>query len=240
MKVESSKVQQPLRAKASPPLKSKAQIRIEVWSDFVCPFCYLEEPVLNRIAQTYGDSVIVDWKAFELRPEPVPTLDPDGEYLHAIWNRAVYPMAHLRGMKLRLPPLQPRSQRAFEAAEFARAQGRFDEMRAALFQAFFQEGRDLASLSVLTQIGVSVGLDPLRLLSALQTGRYAPKVSEDEQLGREGGITGVPTMVFSRPGNELFEFPTVISGAQPYEFLRSTVEEVLHAPPDEHFPDKAG
>jgi DSBA-like thioredoxin domain len=55
--------------------------RIVVWSDYVCPFCYLEEPVLERIRQA-----------------PVPTLDPNGEYLHSIWNRVVYPMARERGM----------------------------------------------------------------------------------------------------------------------------------------------
>ena len=68
-----------------------AQIRIDVWSDYVCPFCYLEQPVLRRIARQYQGKVVLEWRAFELRPEPVPTLDPDCEYLHAIWNRAVYP-----------------------------------------------------------------------------------------------------------------------------------------------------
>ena len=136
-----------------------AQIRIDVWSDYVCPFCYLEQPVLRRIARQYQGKVVLEWRAFELRPEPVPTLDPDCEYLHAIWNRAVYPMAHTRGMKLRLPPIQPRSRRAFEAAEFARAHGRFGEMHEALFRAFFQEGLDLGSLSVLLQVGAGIGLD---------------------------------------------------------------------------------
>src|SRR5947209_7064756 len=100
--------------------RNPSQIRLDVWSDYVCPFCYLEAPILNRIAEEYRGKVLIRWRALELRPEPVPTLDPDGEYLHAIWNRAVYPMAHLRGIKLRLPPTQSRSRRAFEAAEFAR------------------------------------------------------------------------------------------------------------------------
>jgi len=203
-----------------------AQIRIDVWSDYVCPFCYLEQPVLRRIARQYQGKVVLEWRAFELRPEPVPTLDPDCEYLHAIWNRAVYPMAHTRGMKLRLPPIQPRSRRAFEAAEFARAHGRFADMHEALFRAFFQEGLDLGSLSVLLQVGAGVGLHTETLRRALETGQRAAKVVQDEKLAYEIGITGVPTMVLSRPGKTP-EIESMLAGAQPLELVQEQVERAL-------------
>ena len=96
------------------------RVQVDVWSDYVCPFCYLEEPVLNRIAEEYGELVRIDWRPFELRPKPVPTLEPNGTYLREIWARAVYPMAMERGMSLRLPSLQPRSRLAHEAALFAK------------------------------------------------------------------------------------------------------------------------
>jgi predicted DsbA family dithiol-disulfide isomerase len=76
------------------------QVQVDVWSDYVCPFCYLEQPVLDRIAQEFGVRVGIRWRAFELRPDPVPTLKPDGTYLRDIWARAVYPMAKERGMTL--------------------------------------------------------------------------------------------------------------------------------------------
>jgi predicted DsbA family dithiol-disulfide isomerase len=66
--------------------------RIDVWSDYVCPFCYLEEPIFARIIDEFGNDVDVNWQAFELRPESVPTLDPNGGYLHTVWNASVYPM----------------------------------------------------------------------------------------------------------------------------------------------------
>jgi predicted DsbA family dithiol-disulfide isomerase len=81
-------------------------VRLDVWSDYVCPFCYLEEPILGRIRDEFGNDVDVKWQAFELRPEPVPTLAPDGEYLHTVWNDSVYPMAAERGMNLKLPAVQ--------------------------------------------------------------------------------------------------------------------------------------
>jgi predicted DsbA family dithiol-disulfide isomerase len=203
---------------------AKSQVRIEVWSDYVCPFCYLEKPLLDRLAADFSDQVILQWRAFELRPEPVPLLDPDGEYIHAIWNRAVYPMAHLRGMKLRLPPLQPRSRLAFEAAEFARSQGRFNEMHEAIFRAFFQEARNVSSLSVLLQIGAEAGLDVEQLNQALESGAYIPRVREDERLAHELGITGVPTVLMSRTDAKI---ENLLSGAQSYELLRTTVERLL-------------
>lgn len=202
------------------------RLRIDVWSDYVCPFCYLEQPVLKQVASEHGREVNLQWRAFELRPEPLPTLDPDGEYLHAVWNRAVYPMARIRGMKLRLPPVQPRSRRAFEATEFARANGRFDEMHEALFRSFFQEGQDLSSLSVLLQIAATAGLNVEELQLALETERYCPTVLRDEELADELGITGVPTIVLTRPGAAP-NSEGVLSGAAPYELLQGMVTRLL-------------
>ena len=83
------------------------RVRLDVWSDYVCPFCYLELPQLARLQEEFGDQLAIEWHAFELRPEPTPTLDPAGDYLRRTWDRAVYPMAAEYGMVLRLPPVQP-------------------------------------------------------------------------------------------------------------------------------------
>jgi predicted DsbA family dithiol-disulfide isomerase len=207
-------------------MDEQARVRITVWSDYVCPFCYLEEPVLEQIREEYGERVDIHWRAFELRPEPVPTLDPDGEYLHTTWGQSVYPMAERRGMTLRLPPVQPRSRRALEAAEFAREQGRFEEMHHALFGAFFEEGRDLDELDVLLDVGGSAGLDPEGLRAALEQGRYTDAVLRDERLAQEIGIAGVPTMLVG-PAEAPLNEAEVVMGAQPYERVRVAVERAL-------------
>src|SRR5215210_4246583 len=150
--------------------------RITVEGDFVCPFCYLEEPDIARVREEFGDRVQVDWRAYELRPDPIPALDPDGEYLHRVWSASVYPMARSLGMTLRLPPVQPRSRRALEAAEYARGEGRFDEMHEALFRAFFEDGQDIGREEVLLEVGASVGLDREDLRAALEERRYTEKV----------------------------------------------------------------
>ena len=198
-------------------------IHVEVWSDYVCPFCYLELPALIRL-QAELPEVAVAWRAFELRPDPAPTLDPDGDYLHRVWNASVYPMARERGMELRLPPVQPRSRLALEAAAFAQSQGRFDAMHEGLFRAFFQGGRDLADEAVLLDVAAAAGLDREALRAALREGRHTAAVLADERLAHALGISGVPGMLVHAGDRGAARW---ISGAQPYAALRRVVDEVL-------------
>ncbi|HEX5538208.1 MAG TPA: DsbA family protein, partial [Methylophilaceae bacterium] len=157
-------------------MASANKIRIDVWSDYVCPFCYLELPEIRKLQASLGEALKVTWRAFELRPEPAPTLDPGGEYLRTTWQRSVYPLARERGMTLKLPPVQPRSRKAMEAAMFAQAQDRFDAMHEAIFSAFFAQGRDIGDVEVLVDIGESAGLLKDDLRRALYDQRYTAEV----------------------------------------------------------------
>lgn len=201
--------------------------RITVFSDYVCPFCYLEEPDIAAVREAYGDAVEVDHRAYELRPYPVPTLDPDGEYLHRVWGSAIYPIASSLGMTLRLPPVQPRSRRALEAAEYAREEGRFDVMHEALFRAFFQEGLDLDDVETLLEIGASIGLDREALRRALDEGSYTDKVVADEELAKRLGIYSVPTVLVGGSDQPLEDSEAVVGTQAGNDRLKGAVERVL-------------
>jgi predicted DsbA family dithiol-disulfide isomerase len=69
------------------------------------------------------------WRAFELRPEPVPSLDPKGDYLQRAWSTSVYPLAKKLGVTMKLPPVQPRTRLAHEAAHWARSQQLVEQVR---------------------------------------------------------------------------------------------------------------
>lgn len=204
---------------------SDAAVRLQVWSDYVCPFCYLEMPVLDRLKREMGDRLALEWKAFELRPEPVPTLDPRGDYLRTVWGRSVYPMAQERGLKLHLPPVQPRSRLAHEAAAFAGEQGGFDRMHHGLFRAFFEDGRDIGDIETLAHIGGEAGLNPGVLRNTLQQGRLSDRVATDRMLAERLGIAGVPAIVALGPG-ETLDTPGIegVSGAHPDPTIRALVE----------------
>lgn len=203
-----------------------SKIRITIWSDYVCPFCYLEEPVLERVRQEYGKAVELVWRAFELRPEPIPTLEPDGEYLHRVWNQVVYPMARECNMTLKLPPVQPRSRRALEMAEFAREKGCFEKAHRALFRAFFEDGRDLDNIDILVQIGAGTGLNGNDLRAALKQETYRERVIQDQQQAATLGVTSVLTAMIGLADQSLID-AEVISGAQPFDVVQTAVERTL-------------
>jgi predicted DsbA family dithiol-disulfide isomerase len=208
-------------ADAAPPT-----LTVDVWSDYVCPFCYLELPFLHRLKHALAARVDIVWHAFELRPTPTSTLDPDGAYLRDIWVREVYPMARERGMPLRLPPVQPRSRKAFEAAMYARDHDRFDAMHEALFHAFFIEGKDIEDTETLLDIAASVGLEMDPLKDALDVGRYTHRVLDEEKHAQHAGVSGVPLIALRRTGDSLSK-ASVLRGAVSYEDLYTAAVQLL-------------
>ncbi|SFU85905.1 DsbA family oxidoreductase [Halomonas korlensis] len=204
-----------------------ARITLDVFSDYVCPFCYLELPELDAVLERFGDVVNLRWRAFELRPDPAPTLDPDGDYLHDIWARAVYPMATERGMTLRLPKRQPRSRLAHEASAWADAEqpDKAEVLRRALFRGFFENSLNLADTQALVNLAYELGLNGGALNEALVAGHYRGQVLADQRQAHDLGISGVPGLRFSIDG----EHAGILEGAQPRRQLLLAVERLLDA-----------
>ena len=134
----------------------------------------------------------VVWRAFELRPEPVPALDPQGEYLSRVWRDHVYPLAAKMVMPLRLPPVQPRSRLAHEAAKWASSQSRFEEYNIAIFRTFFEHGDDIGQPDVLVRLAADIGLDSQALRASLDNGEFTGQVLADEDEAQKIGVRAVP------------------------------------------------
>ena len=201
-------------------------VQLDIWSDYVCPFCYLAEPVIEQVEREFSDLVKVRWRAYELRPDPVPTLDPHGEYLHRVWGQAVYPMAVEREMNLRLPPVQPRSRLAHEAVAFARLHNKDLELHHAIFRSFFEFGEDIGKPDVLTKLAVKLGLEGRAFRKALAEGEFLDEVLADETLSQELEIMGVPATLI-RPDGVPIETAARVEGAQPYDTFRAKVGNYL-------------
>ena len=169
-----------------------------VYSDYVCPFCFLAEARLKHAAEERG--LILDWRPFELRPEPTPTLRPEDEYLPRVWRQSVYPLAASLGVPIRLPSVspQPYSRLAFEGFQHAKAHGLADEYNHAVFAAFFQEDQDIGDPEVLTTVAAAVGLDPAAFRGDLDRGVYAAAHRQCLADAAAEGIRSVPTVVSGR------------------------------------------
>ncbi|HEX8287209.1 MAG TPA: DsbA family protein [Pyrinomonadaceae bacterium] len=177
----------------------------------------MAEPAVNELAKAETDVEFI-WRAFELRPEPVPTLPPDGEYLHRVWESSVYPMAKSLGITMKLPPVQPRSRLAHEAAHWARTVGSFEEMNAEIFRAFFERGEDIGEIEILVSLAAKLNLDFESLRRALEIREFEQSVIEDEQTAQMMGLGGVPAFVANRK--------VALSGVQSLENLKKMVEYV--------------
>jgi predicted DsbA family dithiol-disulfide isomerase len=172
------------------------------------------EPAVRELEKK-DPAVAIVWRAFELRPDPVPTLDPNGDYLHNVWGSSVYPLAKQLGIDIKLPPVQPRSRGAHEAAHWARRHGKFREYNAALFRAFFQRGEDIGNFDVLTRLASDMGLDD-DLREALDNHLHLENVLADELEAKKLGLRGVPAFIADRK--------IALSGVQSLDSLQKFVE----------------
>jgi len=118
-------------------------------------------------------------------------------------------------MTMRLPPLQPRSRFAHEAAHWARSQGGFDGYHAAIFRAFFERGENIGEIEVLTSLAAVLGMNSGSLRQALESREFEGSVLADEREAQTLGVTGVPVFIADRKA--------ALRGVQPVENLKRLV-----------------
>ncbi|OLT42471.1 thioredoxin [Saccharomonospora sp. CUA-673] len=173
--------------------------------DYVCPFCFLVEPALDELARTRYVAVTI--RPFELRPDPVPTLRPEDDYLPRVWRDAVYPMAERVGVPVTLPSVspQPRTDKAFLVLQLARERGLAHEYSTAMFAAFFQRDCDIGREDEIIAVATEVGLDAEEAAAALGSEQRREQHRTDLEFAvREVGIDAVPGVVVGGlPGGEL-------------------------------------
>lgn len=194
-------------------------LTIKVYSDYVCPFCFLAEKPLQEAAA--GKDVQIEWMPFELRPYPNETLRPEGDYLQKTWEQYVYPMAKQMGIPIVLPRVspQPYTHLAFEGYQHAKEKGKANQYNHRMFTAFFQEEQDIGDIDVLTKLAGEVGLDEKEFRQALETRKY--KEAHQRALKHayeEANITAVPTFVIG---------DTVLTGVRSKETLEKIIEEEM-------------
>lgn len=169
---------------------------IDVYVDYVCPFCFLVEPAIEELKRDRDVRVRV--RPFELRPDPVPTLRPEDEYLPRVWRDAVYPMAERVGVPVRLPSVspQPRTEKAFLVLQLAQEQGLAEVYSRAMFVAFFQDDRDIGDEDVIVDIAETLGMDAASVRKAMSSPERLRQHRVDlAHATKTVGVTVVPGIV---------------------------------------------
>jgi predicted DsbA family dithiol-disulfide isomerase len=188
-----------------------AAVPVVVFSDFACPFSYVTEAALRRM-EAAGE-VEATYLAYELHPAPAP-LPPD----EGGWMDALAPLAAELGLVMRMPPAPARTRKAHEAAAFAASRNVGPAMREAIFAARFVQGRDIARIDVLVELGTALGLDAAELKVVLDVDSFAPRVQAEQDAARQAGVTETPTVV-AGTGDEA----RWLVGARPYAELRAAI-----------------
>ncbi len=127
-------------------------------------------------------------------------------------------MAESLGIVMKLPPIQPRSLLAHEVAHWARTSGKFEEMNAAIFRAFFERGEDIGDIEILISLASKLNLETDSLRRALENREFETSVIADEKEAEMIGLGGVPAFVANRK--------FALSGVQTVENLKMLVKRV--------------
>ena len=215
-------------------------MKIELWSDYACPFCYIGEARLKKALRQLPASVEVEFKSFELDPtaprEVVSSTqdrfaDKYGLTVEEARARIdeISEMGRAEGLDFKY--LTTRNTNTFDAlrlTKFAHVRGH-DEIVEKLFDAYFTKNLELANLDVLKQIAVECGLDAAEVETFLAGDEFAAEVRADEQQATAYGIHSVPYFVINGK--------YAMSGAQPTEFITATLRKILAEELDEKFFD---
>jgi predicted DsbA family dithiol-disulfide isomerase len=192
-------------------------ITLRLYSDFVCPFCFVaEQSTVPRLRDELD--LVVDWRGFPLHPST-----PKGGMPLAALLGARVPAAkeHMRQFAARFgvtgivhPDRVPNTRRVLAMAEHARDLGKLEEFRRAGMEAHWRHGNGLESDDDLRAIADSVGLDGAAALAAADDPRYTALVDARIAEAHVQGVTGIPTFVIKGViGDE------EVVGCQPYEVL---------------------
>lgn len=212
-------------------MTSMPKMTVEIWSDVMCPFCYIGKRQYETALKKFADSdrVEVVWKSFQLDPSaPDTATESHLDYLVQRKGMSVETVKQMManvtqyarqvGLEYNLDnSLIVNSFKAHQLIQFAKTKGLGDEMEERLFRAFFIDGKNMADLATLTQLGKEIGLDEAELQAAFTDDKYAYSVRQDIQEAQQIGVTGVPFFVFNRK--------YAVSGAQPSEVFLQTLEK---------------
>jgi predicted DsbA family dithiol-disulfide isomerase len=206
-----------------------APLTVEIWSDVVCPWCYIGKRRFEAALAAFPHEVETVWRSFELDPgAPASREHTATEHLAAKYGMSVEQaeashaqmteLAAQEGLEYHFE--KARGGNSFDAhrlIHLAAAHGKQAEAQECVMRAYFTEGVAIGDREQLVALAADLGLDPGEARGVLESDAYADAVREDERLAQRIGIQGVPFFVLDRRYG--------VSGAQPAEIIVKALEQ---------------
>ena len=198
-------------------------LEISMFSDFICPFCYLGFEVLRKLKPEFD--IDLRWRGFQIHPEwPPEGMEPErfyrlmgAERRRTVWNN-IHAMAEEIQLSIKQPALLANSRLALEAAEFADEAGSGEVFKERIFRAYFQEGANIGDADVIAALAAEVGLERAATEHALRSGRYRLKLKNTAMAAQSRDVNGVPTFFIG-------QLPLV--GAQSPDVMRKLIARAI-------------
>ena len=208
-------------------------MKVEIWSDIVCPFCYIGKRKFEKALEDFEgkDKVEIVWKSFQLDPELkfVP-----GQSVHEYLGRrkgvtekegkqmndSMAAVAKEVGLEYNFDTaIVNNTFDAHRLLHYAKTKGLQNELKERLFKAYYTEGKNIGDLNILAELGAEVGLDKEDALRVLHSDQYKEEVIVDQYEAQQVGVRGVPFFVFNNK--------YAVSGAQPTSVFAQVLDKVL-------------
>lgn len=209
-------------------------MKITIWSDFVCPFCFIGQANLDNALKTFEhkDEVEIEYKSFQLMPDAEYT--PGETYAETFSKMKGVTAAQTEGMFAQVTETAEKAgvEINYETAkltntldahrvfQYAKEQGKGTEFFKALYDAHFTNGEVLNDEDTLARLSESVGLNGDTVREIVNSDQYSQDVNVDISQASSLGIQGVPFFLV----NDIYS----ISGAQPVELFQEALEKIYH------------
>lgn len=213
----------------------KNMIEIEIWSDIMCPFCYIGKRNFETALQNFSQrsDVVIRWKSYLLDPELV-TDSTKSIHQHLAQSKGwtleyakemgdyVSNMAKEAGLNYDMNRIKVANTfNAHRLIQLAKQSGKANELEELLFKAYFTEGKNLDDSNVLLNLGEAAGLEGARVKDLLNSKSFSEDVWNDLKEAETIGVGGVPFFVFNRS--------FAVSGAQSSETFLNALNKVLES-----------
>ncbi len=210
-------------------------VRLDIFSDPVCPWCYVGKANLDRALESRPDHpFVVQWHPFQLNPDMPPEGVAKRDYLEAKFGGAarvdavhdrLREVARAAGLPLDpdVPKRIPNTLNSHRLIHWAGIEGRQTPVVSALFRAYWVEGRDIGNTAVLADIGAAQGMDRPALVRLLDSDADADDIAARDTDARQKGVSAVPTFLIAQQ--------YVVSGAQPSDLWAQVIDDLSKANP---------
>ena len=207
-------------------------LNIQIWSDIMCPFCYIGKRRIEEALQNFKhkDLVTIEWKSFQLDANFIAAPDDniidhlaekyrkDSDWAQTMIDNMTQ-NAKNAGLDFHFEKaILANSFHAHRLLHLAKKYNLANELEELLFKAYLTDGKNVNDLDTLSKLGKEVGIDSEEIKQVLESNEYAKEVQQDIEQAQAIGVQGVPFFVFDNK--------YAISGAQPATTFLQTLERV--------------